>query len=80
MELCQTLNLPSEIRPISIEEFKQADEAFACTTAGGIMPIRRLDDRIYGNDAPGPVTLKIKNLFWDWHARPDLRLEVTYDD
>ena len=80
LELCEALNLPSEIRPISIEEFKQADEAFACTTAGGIMPIRRLDDRIYGNDAPGPVTLQIKSLFWDWHARPDLRLEVPYDD
>ncbi len=79
LEVCAELGIPTEIRPITIEEFKSADEAFACTTGGGIMPIRRLDARIYGNDAPGPRTLEIKQRYWDWHARPDLCLRVDYD-
>lgn len=79
LEICAEMEIPVEIRPVTVEEFKDADEALACTTAGGIMPIRRLDDRIYANDAPGPLSLNINQRFWDWHARPELSLPVNYD-
>ncbi len=75
MELCQELGLPLEVRDIPVGEFRQADEIFACTTAGGIMPASRIDGRIMGNDRPGPLSVRLKDLFWKkraegWHATP----------
>lgn len=80
MELCAELDLKLEVRDIPAEEFRQADEIFACTTAGGIMPASRIDGRIMGNDRPGPITTRLKDLFWakraaGWHATP-----VDYTD
>ncbi len=80
IEVCRDLGMTVEIRPISVDEFKEADEAFATTTGGGIMPIRRLDDRVFSNDAPGPKTMEIARTYWAWHDRPEFRLDVPYGD
>ena len=39
------------------------------------MPVTRVDGKIKGNDSPGPLTMKLKDLFWEkrrqgWHATP----------
>ncbi|QDL94214.1 branched-chain amino acid--2-keto-4-methylthiobutyrate aminotransferase (plasmid) [Paroceanicella profunda] len=75
MELCAELGLPLEVRDIPAEEFRAADEIFACTTAGGIMPAARIDGRIMGNDRPGPISTRLRDRFWQkraegWHATP----------
>lgn len=80
IEVCAELGLPTEIRPIAVDEFLEADEAFATTSGGGIMPITRIDDRVFSNDAPGPVTHAIKDAYWAWHKRPEFRLDARYDD
>ncbi|WP_108262343.1 aminotransferase class IV [Mangrovicoccus ximenensis] len=74
-ELCAELGIPVEIRPLPVEEFRAADEIFAATTAGGIMPASRIDGRIMGNDRPGPLSMRIHDRFWQrraegWHATP----------
>jgi branched-chain amino acid aminotransferase len=73
LELCAELGIPCEIRSIRIDELRAADEIFLSTTAGGIMPVARLDGRILGNDAPGPVSQLLRDTFWrkresGWHA------------
>jgi branched-chain amino acid aminotransferase len=75
IELCAELGIPCAVRPISAAEFCAADEIFACTTAGGIMPAARIDGRIMNNDRPGPLSMRIKDAFWrrraeGWHATP----------
>jgi branched-chain amino acid aminotransferase len=75
IDLCHELGLPVEVRDISAAEFREADEIFACTTAGGIMPASRIDGRIMGNDRPGPISARLRDLFWQkraegWHATP----------
>ena len=75
IELCAELGIPCAVRPISAAEFCAADEIFACTTAGGIMPAARIDGRIMNNDRPGPLSTRIKDAFWPrraegWHATP----------
>jgi len=42
-----------------------ADEAFFTGTAAEITPIRDLDERVIGAGKPGPVTLKIKDTFFN---------------
>jgi branched-chain amino acid aminotransferase len=75
MELCGLLNLPCEVRNISCKEFEDADEIFCSTTAGGIMPVSRLGNRILGNGKPGPIASRLRETFWEkrkqgWHATP----------
>lgn len=75
IELCADLGLPCEIRDIPVEEFRAADEIFACTTAGGIMPASRIDGRMMNNDRPGPISARLRETFWarraqGWHATP----------
>ncbi|MCA9299921.1 MAG: aminotransferase class IV [Phycisphaerales bacterium] len=79
-ELCDELGLHHETRDIPAEECREADEIFICTTAGGIMPVSRIDGRILTNDRPGPISTRLKDLFWSkraqgWHATP-----VRYDE
>ena len=75
IELCAELGIPCEVRPVSAAELRNADEIFACTTAGGVMPASRIDGRIMGNDRPGPISVLLRDRFWarraeGWHATP----------
>jgi branched-chain amino acid aminotransferase len=75
MELCEELRIPFAVRAVPAAELHEADEIFLATTAGGIMPASRLDGRIFGNDRPGPISLRLRELFWakraqGWHATP----------
>ncbi len=78
-ELCAETNLAVEEADIALAELAAADEVFLSSTAGGIIPIRRLDARDVGDGAPGPVTLRLRELYWQkreagWHGTP-----VSYD-
>ena len=75
IELCGHLGLPIEVRPVPVEELRDADEIFLSTTAGGVMPASRIDGRIMGNDRPGPISSRVQDAFWSrraegWHATP----------
>ncbi|WP_339948707.1 aminotransferase class IV [uncultured Albimonas sp.] len=75
MELCEELGLPLEVRAIPVAELQAADEIFACTTAGGIMPASRIDGRRMNNDRPGPISMRLHDRFWEkraegWRATP----------
>ncbi len=78
-ELCEELGIPYQIRPLHVRELEGADELLTATTAGGVMPVSRLDGRIYGNDRPGPISARLRALYWQkheegWHATP-----IRYD-
>jgi len=78
-ELCHELGIPFALRKLPVAEFREADEVFTATTAGGIMPVSRIDKRVLGNDRPGPISAKLRETFWakraqGWHATP-----IAYD-
>jgi len=75
LDLCPELGLVPKVAPITFEELMDADEVFTTTTAGGVMPASRVNERIYGNDRPGPISAKLKALYWQkhkdgWHMTP----------
>jgi branched-chain amino acid aminotransferase len=76
--LCRREGMPVEVRPVTVAEFRDADEIFAASTAGGVMPITRMDGRILGNGAPGAVTSRIRDLYWAWHRDPGETTPVDY--
>jgi branched-chain amino acid aminotransferase len=51
------------IRPISLEEVWEADEAFITSTTKILLPVTQLDERKIGSGKPGSVTLDILEKF-----------------
>lgn len=67
LDLCAELGIPCEVRPLTADELRDADEVFTSTTAGGVMPASRIDGRIKGNDRPGPISMRLKDSYWQFH-------------
>jgi branched-subunit amino acid aminotransferase/4-amino-4-deoxychorismate lyase len=48
---------------VGLEDALGADEAFLTSSVRGVVPIVRLDERLIGDGAPGPVTRKLMSLY-----------------
>ena len=79
LELCAALGVPAAERPLPAAELAQADEIFLSSTAGGVIPLTRLDGRILGNDAPGALTLRLREAYWARHDEDPEAVAVPYD-
>lgn len=78
LELCAELGIPAREEAISAERFKNADEVFMTTTAGGVAAITRIDERILGNGAPGPITARLAERYLAWHREGRHTTRVNY--
>ncbi|WNS74651.1 D-amino-acid transaminase [Bacillus sp. DTU_2020_1000418_1_SI_GHA_SEK_038] len=63
LEVCRNNDIPVEERAFSLEELKQADEAFISGTTVEVTPIIEIAGEKVGNGAPGAVTKHIQELF-----------------
>lgn len=79
LELCRETNLLAEERTLPADELRAADEVFITSTAGGIMPITRIGGVPVGDGQPGPVTLRLKRIFWDRKSGGWLGEKIQYD-
>ena len=79
MELCAETNVKVELGAVKADDMRTADEAFLTSTAGGIIPITKVDDQLIGNGSPGPLTLRLKDLYWALHENPKYTTPVAYD-
>jgi branched-chain amino acid aminotransferase len=64
IQLCEKLGLRCEARTVPLAELREADEIFISSTAGGVMGVTRLDERILGNGRPGPLTERLHEAYW----------------
>jgi branched-chain amino acid aminotransferase len=60
------------------DEALAADEVFITTTAGGLIPITKIDGQTIGAGAPGPVTRRLQKRYWEMHEDPRYTLEIDY--
>ena len=72
-ELCETEGVAFELRKVHPDELDEADEVFAGTTAGGVMPVTQIDSKPIGNAHKGLITSRIQDLYWNkraegWHG------------
>jgi len=63
---------------ISAEQAKTADEVFVTSTAGGVMPVIRIDEQIIARGKMGAVTARLRALYWELHDDPKYRLDIDY--
>ena len=64
------LDITVQEKSIGSEEFINSDEAFATSTAGGIIPITKINGKKINNGKIGKVTSQLKNLYWEKHTDP----------
>jgi len=79
IEMGQSHGMDVDIRPLPLAEFMEADEVFLSTSGGGVMPLTRVDDRIFSNGAIGPVAAAMHETYWQWIQDPAYRTEIEYD-
>jgi branched-chain amino acid aminotransferase len=58
---------------------READEVFVTSTAGGIMPVTKVDGAPVGDGTPGSVTLRLRDAYWELHRDPRFVTPVRYD-
>ena len=78
MELAQASGRRVEARTVSADEVRQAGEVFLTSTAGGVMPVVRVDGRPVGNGHPGLLTMELHRRYWDAHGDPAWSEAVDY--
>jgi D-alanine transaminase len=70
LELCRSHAIPCLERPILLEELEAAEEVFLAGTTTEVLGVVEIDGRPVGAGAPGPVTLRIAELFGEAIATP----------
>ncbi|RLB99179.1 MAG: branched-chain amino acid transferase [Deltaproteobacteria bacterium] len=64
---------------LAADDARTADEVFATSTAGGIMPITKIDGRTISSGMPGSVTQELQERYWRLHEDPHYTFNVDYD-
>ena len=70
IEMAAQLNVALEETTVPKDAIASADELFISTTAGGVIPITRVDDALVADGTPGPVTMRLRETYWAWHEDP----------
>lgn len=78
LELAERERIPARATELSEAVFRRGTELFATSTAGGIMPITSLDGRPVGDSSIGPVTRRLRELYWEAHRDPRYSTPVDY--
>ena len=79
LDLLAAQNAKVVIGAFSPAALRAADEAFITSTAGGIVPVTRIDHRPLGDGEPGPLTTRLKNLYWQRHDEGWDGTPIDYD-
>jgi branched-chain amino acid aminotransferase len=79
IQLALHLGIQVTCGEVTASAFRDADEAFATSTAGGVMPITQVDDSVIGTGKAGPLTQQLQNAYWAMHKQSQYALKVAYD-
>jgi len=72
-EIAAELGIPAAERDLTPFDLYTAEEAFLCSTAGGIFPIAMADGRQVGAGTLGPITRGLREGYWERHlSGPDV--------
>jgi branched-subunit amino acid aminotransferase/4-amino-4-deoxychorismate lyase len=80
LELAAAKGMKTAVDFVPVDLLYHADEIFMSTTAGGIMPITRLDDAPVGGGQVGPVTRDIWEAYWAAHYDPKYSFAIDYPE
>ncbi|MCY4204612.1 MAG: aminotransferase class IV [Bacteroidetes bacterium] len=65
LRLAQDLSIPARESNLSMTQMYTADEVFTTGTMGELTPVLEVDGRMIGGGKPGPLTLKLRDAYWE---------------
>jgi branched-chain amino acid aminotransferase len=77
--LAGELEVQMDIGIVRAEQVLGAEEVFLTSTAGGVMPVTRVDGKAVADGRPGSLTLAIRQKYWAWHEDPRYSSAVSYE-
>jgi len=78
LEIADHLGMCAVIRPLSVDELLAADEVFLSSSGGGVIPIVRVNETIYGNGVKGPISVRLNEIYWQWTTLERYRDPINY--
>jgi branched-chain amino acid aminotransferase len=78
LELAEEQNIPTTLEMFDADVLRSADEIFLASTAGGIIPVTKLDGRQVGDGKPGDVTMRLRRRYWEAHDEDRWVTPVDY--
>ncbi|MEL7255216.1 MAG: aminotransferase class IV [Pseudomonadota bacterium] len=78
LEMAAAEGFDVETRALPVAELMEADEVFLSSSGGGVLPVRRINDRVFSNGSAGPVAMKLRQRYFDLTRDPAYRTEITY--
>jgi branched-subunit amino acid aminotransferase/4-amino-4-deoxychorismate lyase len=78
LEVAETLGYRWQLDDVPVSLAYECDELLLVTTAGGVMPITRLDGEPVGDGEVGPISKALWKGYWDAHYDPELSFPINY--
>ena len=78
LEMADYLGINTSVRSLSVEELLDADEVFLSSSGGGVIPIIRVNETIFGNGASGPISVRLNETYWKWTTLEKYRDPIDY--
>ena len=78
LEMANYLGINTSVRSLSVEELLDADEVFLSSSGGGVIPIIRVNETIFGNGASGPISVRLNETYWKWTTLEKYRDPIDY--
>lgn len=79
IELAATEGIQTLTEKFCADRLRRCDEVFLTTTAGGVMPVTRLDGAGVGDGVPGDMTMMLRERYWAAHEAGAWTTAVEYD-
>lgn len=80
IEIADEAGEPVEQARLTADDLRRATEVLVTSTAGGIMPVTKVDGKPVGDGQPGPLTAKLQDQYWRRHEDPRFATPVRYDE
>jgi branched-subunit amino acid aminotransferase/4-amino-4-deoxychorismate lyase len=78
LDVAKMQDIPVRVEVVPVALAYQADECFMSTTAGGVMPITKLDGESINGGEVGPITRKIWDAYWAIHHDDNFSFAIDY--
>jgi branched-chain amino acid aminotransferase len=63
LRICRQAGIPAFEKNFSLTDVYAADEAFVTGTFAGVVPVREIDGRAIGDTVPGPMVVRLQQLY-----------------
>jgi len=77
-DLSDVMRINCLTRDISPDDLRAADEIFVTSTAGGVIPVTKIDETPIGTGRVGPLTRQLTEAYWRMHEDARFRTPISY--